>query len=176
MTSALPFRASRSGASLARIAIAAVVLTAALSVVGPVSHPARVEASTASYMEGLLAKWINDARASKGIPKLTIGTKLTDLAGDRAATMASNNKLAHPSCLGCLLNARNISWTTCGEVIAGTTYPWGYDAARSIFNAWKGSSGHWGILMSRNFTRIGLGVAYRSSNHNTFAAGVLARG
>ena len=175
MTSALPFRAFRSGASLARIAIAAVILTAALSVVGPVSHPARVEASTASYMEGLLVKWINDARAARGVPKLSVGTKLTDLAGDRAATMANYNKMAHPSCLGCLLNARAINWSTCGEVIAGTTYPWGSSAAKSIFNAWKGSSGHWGILMSRNFTRIGLGVAYRSSNHNTFAAGILAR-
>jgi hypothetical protein len=29
--------------------------------------------------------------------------------------------------------------------------------------------------MSRSYTRIGIGVAYRSSNQTSFAAGVLAR-
>ncbi len=125
-------------------------------------------------MEGLLVKWINDARAGKGLPRLTVGEKLTNLAGDRASQLAAANKLGHPSCLGCLLNNRDISWSTCGEVVAGTTYPYGYQAAQSLFRAWKGSSGHWSILMSRSFKRFGVGVAYRSSNRTSFAAAVLA--
>ena len=174
MTAAQPMRASRTASFLARLVLASMVLAGVATVVGPVAHPAPASASTASYMEGLLVKWINDARAAKGIPRLTVGTKLTDYAGDRAATLASTNKLAHPSCLGCALNARDISWSTCGEVVAGTTYPYGYEAAKSLFRAWKGSSGHWGILMSRNFKRFGVGVAYRSSNRTSFAAAVLA--
>jgi uncharacterized protein YkwD len=176
MTAALPTRATNSAATLVRIAIAALLLAAAVSIVGPISHPAQVEASTASDMEAYLIKWINDARASRGVPRLTVGTKLTTYAGDRAAKMASTNKLAHPSCLGCELNARDISWTVCAETIAATTYPYGYQAAKSLFNSWKGSSGHWSILMSRNYTRFGVGVAYRSSNRTTFAAAVLVRG
>ena len=124
----------------------------------------------------LLVKWINNARASKGLPKLTVGTKLTDFAGDRAAQLAAQNKLTHPSCLGCLLSKEDISWDQCSEVIAGTTYPWGYDAALSIYRAWKGSSGHWATLMSRTYKRFGVGVAYRSSNRTTYAAAVLAVG
>ena len=176
MTGHASARPARTARIFARLAIASVLLASVATVVGPVADPEPVSASTATYMEGLLAKWINDARAARGIPRLTIGTKLTDYAGYRAAKLASTNKLAHPSCLSCELRARSISFNTCAEVIAGTTYPWGYNAARSIYNSWKGSSGHWAILMSRSYKRIGLGVAYRSSNRTTFAAGVLAAG
>jgi uncharacterized protein YkwD len=166
--------ATRTLAAVARILAVAIVLSAAITVVGPASHPKSVAAQTTSqYMEGLLLTWINDARAARGIAKFRTMTALTDLAIYRAKTLASTNKLAHPSCLGCLVTKWGIWWSTCGEVIAGTTYPWGYQAARSIYLAWKGSSGHWAMLMSRSFKKIGLGVAYRSSNHTTFASGVL---
>jgi uncharacterized protein YkwD len=168
-------RAPRALVSLTRLLAIAIVLSTALTIVGPASHPKAAAAqTTAEYMEGLLVKWVNDARANRGIPRLMVGTKLTDLAIYRAKTMASNNKLAHPSCLGCLLTKWGITWHTCAEVIGSTTYPWGYQAALSIYRAWRGSSGHWSILMSRSYTRFGIGVAYRSSNHTTFAAAVLA--
>jgi uncharacterized protein YkwD len=155
--------------------VVAMLLSAALTVVGPAAHPKTAAAqTTAEYMQGLLVKWINDARAARGVPRMHVGTKLTALAVYRAKTLASTNRLAHPSCLGCLLTKWSITWSTCGEVIAGTTYPWGYRAARSLYNAWKGSSGHWSILMSRRYTRFGIGVAYRSSNHTSFAAGIVA--
>lgn len=168
MTRALP--------SIARLLALAIVLSAALTIVGPAAHPRAAAAqTTADSMEGLLVKWINEARASRGVPALRVGSRLSELADSRAKTLASTNTLAHPSCLGCLLTSWDISWTTCAEVIAGTTYPYGYEAAKSIFRGWKGSSGHWSILMSRTYTRIGMGVAYRSSNHTSFAAGILAR-
>jgi uncharacterized protein YkwD len=172
MTSAI--RAPRTLPSVARVLLAAIVLTATVSIVGPASHPKVAAAqTTAEYMQGLLVTWINDARAARGVPRMRVGTKTTALAVSRAQTLASTNKLAHPSCLGCLLTKWSITWSRCGEVIAGTTYPWGYQAAKSLFNAWKGSSGHWTILMSRSYTRFGIGVAYRSSNHTSFAAGIV---
>ena len=142
--------------------------------VGPVANPPPTQASTASNMEAQIVNWINQARASRGIPALKVGSKLTDLAGDRAVVLKNTQKLAHPSCLSCVLRNRGISFRNCAEVVAWTGYPWGYEAAKSIFLAWKNSSTHWGILMSRSFTRIGVGVAYRSSNRTTWAAGVLA--
>ena len=66
--------------------------------------------------------------------------------------MARTGDLEHPDCLSCLLRNRDISFDNCAETIAFTTYQWGHDAARSIFEAWRGSSGHWGILMSRKLT------------------------
>ena len=141
---------------------------------GPVAHPAPVQAGTAEYMEGLLVKWINNARENRGVPPLRVGSLLTSLAGDRSATLARTGKLVHPDCLSRVFRKRGISFTSCAEVLATTTYPWGYEAARSIFRAWKGSSTHWSILMSRKFKQIGIGVAYRSSDHSTWAAGELA--
>lgn len=176
MTATASVRVSRPARILARLAIASFVLATIATIAGPLAHPAPAHASTASYMEGLLVKWINQARADRGIPRLTVGEKLTAYAGDRAAKMASQNKLAHPSCLGCELNARDISWRTCGEVIAMNTRPYGYDAARSLYLQWKGSPGHWSLLMSRDFKRFGAGVAYRSSNRATYGAVVLAAG
>ncbi len=142
--------------------------------VGPVAHPAPASASTATTMEAELVSWINSARASRGVPALRVGSKLTNLAGSRATTLARTGVLLHPSCLACVFNNWDISWSACGEAIAMTTYPWGYQAARSIFNGWKNSPGHWSLLMSRAYHRIGMGVAYRSSNHSTWASADLA--
>lgn len=141
--------------------------------VGPVAHPAPASASTATYMEGLIVKWVNNARANRGVAPLKVGTLLTELAGDRAATSAQNKSLIHPSCLSCVFRSYDISFSICGEVLAWTSYPWGYQAARNIFNGWKSSPSHWNILMSPSFRKIGVGVAYRSSNHTTWAAGEL---
>jgi uncharacterized protein YkwD len=142
--------------------------------VGPAAHPAPAAASTASYMEGLIVKWVNHARANRGLAPLHVTTRLTRLAGDRSAKLASTQNLVHPSCLSCVFNSYGISYTRCGENIAWTSYPWGRDAARSIYLGWKGSSSHWTILMSRSYHRIGVGVTYRSGTHTTWAAAELA--
>ena len=159
-----------------RSAHASILLVAALVAflgfaVGPAAHPAPASASTATYMEGLIVQWVNSARAQRGVPALRVGSILTDHAGDRASTIARNQSLVHPSCLSCVFRSYSVSFRTCGEVLAWTSYPWGYQAAKAIFNSWKSSSTHWTILMSRSFTKIGIGVAYRSSNHTTWAAG-----
>ena len=139
---------------------------------GPVAHPAPANASAAT-MEAKLVTWINNARATRGIPPLKVGWRLVDLAGDRAATMARTGKMVHVDCLACVLRSRGVSFGRCAETLSYTTYPWGYEAAHSIFLGWKNSRDHWSILMSRSYTRFGVGVAYRSSDHATFAAAVL---
>ena len=155
------------------LVLAALIAAVAALAVGPVAHPEPVSAGTAANMESKILGWINDARENRGIRKLSVTDKLRNLAGDRASTMARTGDLEHPDCLSCLFRNRDISFDTCAETIAYTTYPWGHEAARSIFNAWKGSSGHWDILMSRNLKRIGIGVAYRNQNDSTFGAAVL---
>jgi uncharacterized protein YkwD len=141
--------------------------------VGPLANPQPVQAGTAETMESKLVGWINAERAKRGIPKLSVGPRLVDFAGDRAATLAKTQKMTHPDCLACMLRNRGVTFRSCAETLAYTTYPWGDQAAESIYRGWKGSSTHWGILMSRSYTRIGIGVAYRSSNHTTWAAAVL---
>lgn len=153
--------------------IAFITALVALSA-GPVANPAPANASTATTMEAYLYKWVNDARAQRGVPRLELRTRLINLAGYRAATMASTGVMKHPSCLSCVFRAWGISFSRCAETLAYTTWPWGYQAAKSIFNGWKSSTDHWNVLMSRSYNRVGYGVAYRSSGHMTFAAAELA--
>lgn len=160
--------------ALARLLLAAACLSIALTGVGPIAHPTPVVAATAATIEADLLARINAARASRGLVPLRLHSGLVDLAGDRAASMASNGKLSHPSCLSCMFTNRGIQWYSVGEVIAYTTYPWGDQAAESIYNSWKRSSTHWALLMSSKFNYIGLGVAYRSSNRSTWAAAALS--
>jgi uncharacterized protein YkwD len=155
------------------LVLAALIAAFTALAVGPVAHPEPVNAGTAANMESKILGWINNARDNRGLRPLRVTDKLRNLAGDRASTMARTGDLEHPDCLACLLRKRDISFDTCAETIAYTTYEWGRDAARSIFTAWKGSPGHWDILMSRNLRRIGIGVAYQSSNDATFGAAVL---
>lgn len=160
--------------ALARLLLTAASLSIALTGVGPIAHPAPVVAATAATIEADLLAWINAARVNRGLVPLRVHPGLVDLAGDRAASMASSGRLSHPSCLGCLLTDRGIQWYGVGEVIATTTYPWGDQAAQTIYAGWKRSSTHWALLMSSTYNYIGLGVAYRSSNGSTWAAAVLS--
>jgi uncharacterized protein YkwD len=162
-----------------RLAHPSLLLTAVFAAllalaIGPAAHPDPANASTASTMETYIVNWVNGERQVRGIPPLRVGSKLADLAGSRATTMARMGVLAHPSCLGCTYNNWDISWRACGEAIGMTTVSWGWSAARSVYLAWRNSPGHWSLLMSRTYTRIGVGVAYRSSNHSTWASADLA--
>lgn len=177
MTTSPAAQLNRRAISRPRTVLLALVLSGLVTAVGPVSHPASASASTAStasYMESLIIGWVNNARAARGLPKLTVGTLLMRVAGDRATSMANGAPFAHPSCLSCLLRKYGISFSRCGEVIAWNNYAWGYTAARSVFNQWRNSPAHWSILMSWSYKRIGIGIAYRSRDASTFAAGVLA--
>jgi uncharacterized protein YkwD len=156
--------------TLRRIVLIAALGAVLATSVGSATRPSPVQASTATTMQSELLGWINNARASRGLAPLRLLGSLVSLAEDRAASMASKGVLSHPSCLGCTFTNRGIQWYSCGEDIAETWYPWGDQAAQSIYNGWKNSSGHWAILMSTKFNYIGIGVAYRSSNHATFAA------
>jgi hypothetical protein len=151
--------------------LAVAVLGAALGLgIGPVAHPADARAATPDAIEAKLFTLINDARAAHGLVPLRGWTTLANLAGDRAATMAKNQVMAHPSCLSCVFTSYGVQYYRVGEVIAWSSYP---DVAQTVFNAWKSSSIHWAILMSKSFNYIGLGAAL-SSNGRTYVSGDLS--
>ena len=161
------------GRALRQLLVVSLLAATGAVGVGPVAHPADVRAGTADDMEAQLFSLINTARTQKGLVPLRGWYKLTDIAGDRAASMAKTGSMSHPSCLGCLFTSYGVQWYGVGEVLAWTSYPWGSQAAQSIFNGWKGSSSHWSILMSSKFNYVGLGVAL-ASNGRTYAAGELS--
>lgn len=150
-------------------ALVAALLAAGMVVATP---PARVAAGTAETMEASLLTSINKDRAARGLRPLYRDARLSDLAGDRAAILASKNVLSHtaPGDLVTQLAARRIQWYRYGEALGWTPAPWGSQAASSLYSAWKGSPAHWALLMSDRFNYVGVGVAYRSSGAKTFGS------
>ena len=148
------------------------VLTTGLSPLRPASP---VAAGTAETMEARFVTLINADRVKLGLVPLRVHPALVTLAGDRAASYASTGVLSHSTagCLSCQLTSRKIQWYGYGEVIGGTGWPWGDQAVTSLYNAWKGSSSHWSLLMSKKYNYLGAGVAYRTANKNTYASIVL---
>jgi uncharacterized protein YkwD len=157
----------------ARFLLAALLVASVGTVAGPMAHPSSVSASTATTMESTILSLVNAERTKRGLVPLRLHAGLVDLAGDRAAYMASIGSLQHISCLSCTMSARGIQAFGSSEVIAWTSYPWGDQAAKSIFTSWKNSSSHWSLLMSDRSNYIGIGVAYRSSNARTYASAVM---
>ncbi len=164
---------SRGAASLGRLAAGATLAAVVLTGAGPVTNPAPVAAATASGVETTILNWVNAARADRGLKPLRLHAGLVDLAGDRAATMASTGVFKHPSCVKCMFDNRGIQYYAGTEVISWSGYELSENPANSLFSAWRNSSLHWGILMSSRYNYIGLGVADRSSTNGTYAAGLL---
>ena len=147
----------------------------ALTLAVILSNVPAASAATTTESEHLVMDQVNAARAALGLVPLRADSRLWDLAGDRAATMASHNVLSHTvaGSLSGSLNARGISWYGNGETIGYTTASRGRAAAISLFQAWRGSPHHWTLLMSDRYNYLGVGMAYRSSNGRTFGSIVL---
>lgn len=169
----MPFVRPRGRPRRHRLALIASLVAALVLTAGPVAQPPSADAGTAETMEASLLSWINADRVARGLVPLRRHPGLVKLAGDRAATMASTGELKHASCLSCTLTARGIQWYMNGEVIAYTSWPWGSEAAKSMYEGWKRSSVHFGMLMSNRFNYLGVGVAYRSANRTTWGSVVL---
>lgn len=127
-------------------------------------------------METQILGYINRDRAAKGLVQYRKWTALESVAGKRAARMASLGKLSHTAAgpyLSTQFTSYGIQWYDWGEAIGASSYPWGSEAAKNLYRMWMGSAPHRALLMSTGFNYIGVGVAYRSSNHTTYASIVL---
>jgi Cysteine-rich secretory protein family len=135
-------------------------------------------ATTTLDLEYRLLGWINQARLERNLVPLRSDSRVWDLAGDRAAIMASRNVLSHTVAgnVGSSLTSRGIRWYMWGDAIAYTTRSNGSYATSALFALWKGSKAHWDLLMSPDFNYIGIGLAYKSSTKRTFGDVVLIDG
>lgn len=157
-----------------RLAILAAMTALVILGTGALADPRPTSAAvTDESIEAQILSLVNTARANRGLAPLRMGPKLQQFAGSRAAYMARTGVLKHPTCLPCMMRNWGITFSNYGETIAWTFAPWGSKAAASIFNIWRNSPPHWGLLMSPKYSRVGIGVALRS-NGATYAAAVLA--
>lgn len=113
-------------------------------------------AQAASYEEIKLVKLINDYRSNRGLGELVLVDKLSNAAHAHSADMAANNYFSHDSQNGAnfadRIKATGYSPnTSLGENIAA-----GMWKAAEVFNAWKQSPGHNGIMLSKDYKAIGV--------------------
>jgi hypothetical protein len=155
-----------------RSPIAALLL--ALSVLA-LGAPGAVRAGTTTDAEMALLRWVNDARAARGLVSLTGWSPLHTVSGYRAQRMANQGVLSHTIAgdLGGQLHATGADWYRYGETIGWSSYRDPLTAARALFQAWRRSSAHWALLMSSRYNYVGAGLAIRSANGRTYGSIVL---
>ena len=155
-----------------RSPIAALLLALSIVLIGA---PSAVQANATTDAEMTLLRWINQARANRGLVSLTGWGVLHEVSGYRAGRMAATGTLSHTVAgdIGRQITSVGGDWYRYGETIAWSSSSKPLDAARAMYNAWRGSSAHWNLLMSSRFNYVGAGLALRNSNGRTYGAIVL---
>jgi hypothetical protein len=118
-----------------------------------------------------IARLVNNGRAAAGLRAYGVDTALTRLAVQRVGVIAKARTLSHslPGNLKSQLDAAGIAAKSWGEALGYTFTAWGPDVAPELYRLWRNSPTHWGLIQSRTFNRIGVGVA-RASDGATYAA------
>jgi uncharacterized protein YkwD len=130
---------------IARTGMAAVV-AGILVVGGPAASPAE---ATNNAEEDLFAL-TNQARVKRDRPRLRLSQSLSRKAHRHSGRMADEGSIFHHSCLSCLVSGWE--WDTIGENVGvGST-------VRSVHRALMDSRPHRRNILSRAFTKIGVGV------------------
>jgi uncharacterized protein YkwD len=121
----------------------------------------------------------NARRASHGLTKLRLDTRLVGLARDRARYMADTGRFSHTQANGTdvfdMIQSSGIRWYAAGEIIAwNTAGPLDYSAEFAV-QGWMGSPGHKAIVLSDDYNYVGFGLAI-ASDGTRYWAGVYLRG
>jgi uncharacterized protein YkwD len=110
------------------------------------AQPTDAAAATPTRAERTLIRAINDARAARGVRRLSVGGTLQTYAHRWAYYLLRRNAFYHGS-FGSDVR-ENIAWLTCRR-------GW----ARTIVRMWLNSSAHRSALLDRTARRVGVGVA-----------------
>ena len=141
----------------------AIALAALAAVASPGIALAWTNYSFSSSSESEMLTLINQARASNGLAALQVGSTLHDVARWRSKDMYDRDYFSHdiPNPPGGSvfneLNRRGVCYTVAGENIGINDYPDDV-ATQTLFNGWMNSAGHRALILSPNFTRIGIGA------------------
>ncbi|MGH9177694.1 MAG: CAP domain-containing protein, partial [Acidimicrobiales bacterium] len=130
---------------MARLVKAFGALIVALSLVPLTAAPA--SADSAGEVEFVTR--LDDLRASRGLPRLTVDARLTEIARAWSATMAAQNRLYHNPSLASQLPS---GWQKSGENV-------GYGSSvLSVHNALVASPPHLANMTDAGYNAVGIGV------------------
>jgi uncharacterized protein YkwD len=117
------------------------------------------DTNTASTGEQLLLREINRARAANGVPPLRADGRLQAAAAAHSRDMLVHGYLGHGD-FGRRLQSYGVRRRAIGENLA-----WGRGGAvraRYVVSQWMNSDWHRSNLLSREFRRVGIGIAVGS--------------
>lgn len=101
---------------------------------------------------------VNQERIKRGLNKLTLDTKLSNVANIKSQDMVNKNYFDHNSpTYGSpfdMMKKFGINYKSAGENIAQ-----GQKTPQEVMNAWMNSKGHRENILNPNFTKLGVGVA-----------------
>ena len=163
---------------LAPMALAAALATAMTAAAAPVPNTASVQrlcekysisfcggqtdsappqapsGSAQSSFAAEVVKLVNAERARYGLSALTVDTKVQQAAQVRAQETVQSFSHTRPSgaSFSSALTEAGVSYTRAGENIA-----YGQATPQAVVSAWMDSEGHRANILSRNFTKIGIG-------------------
>src|SRR6186997_793831 len=147
----------------------------------PAATAAEIDTSTAAMRAAEIhaLDLTNAQRTRRGLVKLRLDARLSELARDRAAYMASSGQFSHTQSNGTdvfdMIDSANITWYAAGEIIAwNTAGPLDYSAEFAV-QGWMGSPGHKAIVLSDDYNYVGFGLAI-ASDGTRYWAGVYLRG
>ena len=97
---------------------------------------------------------VNEEREKSGLSPLTLDSAATSAAQVRAQEIVTNFSHTRPngSSFTTALNEAGVSYRSAGENIA-----YGQTSAAQVMNSWMNSSGHRANILSKNYTKIGIG-------------------
>lgn len=127
------------------LALVACATLLALVLVPLRATPARADSAAAS-----LTAWVNQERASAGLPALSVASDLVDVATRHSQRMASSGRLYHNPNLGSEVSG----WERVTENVGR-----GPDA-RPIHDAFMASSTHAANVLDGGVTQVGIGVVW----------------
>ncbi len=120
--------------------------------------------SNISTYEKLIFLCTNNLRAINGLPALEYDSSVAAVARSHSEDMATKEYFSHTNLEGLgpdtRLNNAGIPWLTCGENIIA-----GYETPFHMADGWYNSEGHRNNMLNKNFTHIGIGVAYLSTSY-----------
>lgn len=121
----------------------------------PDSAPPQAPSGSAqSSFTAEVVKLVNAERAKYGLSALTIDIKVQQAAQVRAQETVQSFSHTRPSgaSFSSALTEAGVSYTRAGENIA-----YGQATPQAVVSAWMDSEGHRANILSRNFTKIGVG-------------------
>lgn len=115
--------------------------------------------SAVAFGSSVISDLSNSARNSNGLASLTINSKLTSAAQNKANAMVANNYFEHTAPDGTTgwdyISSAGYSYLSAGENLAASN-----EDDAGVVNGWLNSQAHRDNLLNPTYTEVGYGISY----------------